>query len=263
MKKKVKRYFRLFRLITYVLIVLIFFIFLKIFFNTSSATYEVYLETEKVEFRSNKAIDSKWGLDSAIVKENYGDTTFNFSGTIQLPPYSKISINRKSFGTIYVSIEDTKESNPVVFYDDNFDPIHSTYSLVEIYVQNMPDRVKSGNTIIWPLNGIQGQISTGKPIGRENESSIPILREGIISIYHEGLFSSGVYKAGSFELKMGDELTINEPENSASGLVGINEKPNINLVYRIVGKGAEIRKLDIPRKVYHHSALKFTSKFLA
>ena len=241
-KKKRYRYLRWFQTITILLLCMTVFLVIKVLINHEASTFEIYLDTEKLKFTSSRGMDSEWSLDSVRIKEDFGEQNYYFTGSLVLPPHAEVSVIRQSFGYSSITIEGVNPEHPLILKDTNFDPIKRIDQPLTIYQENIPERMNDGKTIIWPLNGIIGEISTGRPISDEIEETVPLLRNGRVDIYKHGLFNSGIYRAGTFELNIGDEISIKEPEQAAFGFIAINEQPNMMVAYRLKGGGATLKK---------------------
>ena len=244
-KRKAKYFLKIFYYLAVILLAILTIFCLLIFFSSTKTTFNIVAKTEQVQFNTKYELDSNWILENVTIREDiFTDSTdIKFSGSINIPLNSTVKIERISFGPVKLSFEKSNDDFSGVLFDSNREYFKTLTSNFEIYIDSIAQKANIGESIIFPLNGLKGRLGTSEPVGNEVESIIPILRSGKVKLLNKSIFNSGLSVTGTFDLQLGDQFVINEPENKGFGFIVINEEPNLMISYNVIGNNGKINKL--------------------
>ncbi|MDG5491194.1 hypothetical protein [Psychroserpens sp. SPM9] len=183
-------------------------------------------------------MESRWSFDDALIIENYKDT-IQYTGSIVIGSLVNVEIERISNGPLYIKLFTNEEnSGEYIGYDDKF--IRKIPKKTEIYVDNILERAKRGETIILPIIGVESKIKSSRPVGYETESTVPILKSGKVSLLNRSVDGNTIYQAGEIELNIGDQFIVDELDSPNYGFISINEEPALSFINRMSGNNAKI-----------------------
>lgn len=205
-------------------------------------TFNITAETERIEFFAKNEPDSRWVLYKVQVRENYSDSTHTFTGSFQLAGGVNVLIERIALGPLWIHIEAEREGQSAGTYYVADDPVGPASRTLEFIISDLSSRALAGETVVLPITDILGDVYTGRSIGIDTEGSTALLRSGEVTMLDRSLFGRSVYKAGSETLQTGDQFTIEDPESSTFGFIVADERPALNVAYRVVGRNAYVRR---------------------
>lgn len=244
-KRKAKHFLKIFYYLAVILIAILTIFCCLVLFGSSKTTFNIVAETEQIQFNTQYEMDSNWILENVTIREDiFSDSSdYRFSGSIKIPLNTTVKIDRISFGPLKLSFEKSNEDFSGVLFDYDGEYKTTLTSSFEIYIDSIASRADIGESIIFPLNGLKGMFGTSEPLSNEVESIIPILRSGKVKLLNKSIFNSGLSETGNFDLQLGDQFVINEPQNKGFGFIVANEEPNLMISYSVIGNSGEINKL--------------------
>jgi hypothetical protein len=108
-----------------------------------------------------------------------------------------------------------------------------------IEVPNIEERAHQGSPIVF---AVQGSLQIGRSVQREGDPNLALLRSGKVTKFVGSVFGKSVFAAGSSDLDVGDQVTIEAPTSPELGLIRADERPALTVAYR-----ADARSVDVGR----------------
>jgi hypothetical protein len=215
----------------------------------SSTTFDITAESEYVRYSPETSPSQHWVLDSASLF-GAGDTAGTIvSGTLEFTDSVQVTIERRSLGPLLLKIEptparqraDADRGSPirVGVFNGRSGPSRSLYDDVVIEVSNVEERSRQGNPIVF---AVQGSLQIGRSVQREGDPNLALLRSGKVTKFAESAFGKSAFAAGSSDLDVGDQVTIEAPTSPELGLIRADERPALTVAYR-----ADARSVDVER----------------
>jgi hypothetical protein len=69
---------------------------------------------------------------------------------------------------------------------------------------------------------------------------LALLRSGKVTKFARALMDTAAFVAGSRELNLGDELTIDRPQSPELGLIRADERPALSIAYRADARSVKV-----------------------
>jgi hypothetical protein len=215
----------------------------------SSTTFDITAESEYVRYSPETSPSQHWVLDSATLF-GVGDTIGTIvSGTLEFTDPVQVTVERRSLGPLLLKIEPTPARQRadvgrglplrVGVFNARSGASRPLYDNVVIEVLNIEERSRQGSPIVF---AIQGSLQIGKSVQREGDPNLALLRSGKVTKFVESVFGKSVFAAGSSDLDVGDQVTIETPKSPELGLIRADERPALTVAYR-----ANARSVDVGR----------------
>lgn len=230
-----------FSVLRFAIIIFIFIIALIVTFLKVPTTFHVVAQTEKVEFTNCTEV-YRWPLKNAYVRENDGQY-IRVSGKFQFSDSIYVYVERIAFGDLWVYAQ-AKNSDGFVgtLYSRSDDPIRIVPNNIDIIIKDIDSLTQSGETIAIPF---VGRVKIGQQVINDASGSTAMLRSGKIKMLAYSLIGREVFEAGNVVLNFGDILDVRDDKCETSGLIIVDERPALNIIYRFVGREATITKPGI------------------
>lgn len=202
-------------------------------------TFNVAVKTERLEFTTVDNNNSRLPLNNVQVYNYNGDSLGIENGSFQISIGSNVLVERISNGPLIIQIIGKDNQSAGLFYSAEQDEIDKkAENFVEFLVQNPSERTKNGETILVPISG---EVVLGKTINYESfSSSTALVKSGTITMVGKSLLGNQFFESGSYNLNIGDQFRVENPESKAYGFVAINEDPAMTAAYRVLGKKGKI-----------------------
>lgn len=215
---------------------LIIYLFSRASLETS---FGVNAKTESVLFNSGFNSSLIWHFND--VKLLNGGSQEVFTGGLSINDSVNVSIERKSLGPCIIRLTSNGKGSvgSLLKNDEYFGELEE---VAYIFIDSIYNKASIGKTMILPLNGINGKLTTGNPVGNESSYSVPILREGSVTLLNSSFNGKNTYKAAEYELKSGDRFRINDRKSPYYGFISLDERPCITLTYKVSGASGFIER---------------------
>ncbi|WP_160114674.1 hypothetical protein [Aquimarina sp. AU474] len=209
-------------------------------FSRSSleTSYELNAITEGVSINTGNNSELIWFFENAKLISNQTKDSY-FSGSLKFNDSTTITIKRVSLGLCAISIRNTVNTSVGTLHYDAYKK--RLGKSIHIVLDSIQYRSHQGSTIVFPLNKINGFISTPSPVAQETDMNVPILREGKVSLLNTSFNKKTVYQAGEYILHTGDQFKLKERISPYYGFLTINENPCMNLNYKVAGSKGYIQ----------------------
>jgi len=229
-------------------------------------TFNVSAVTEEVKVVTHKTPMSRWPLKNIEISrdcpEDEGDIKYlDFSGSLNINPSVYLTLTRVAFGDLKVTLYSNNDNAVGELYDNEDEFVLSLTSCAFFYIRKINERTSRGETIVLPVTG---DISAGSEIRFLTQSSMPILREGQVTILDRSFMTDENYSVGPFSLEAGDTFKVHNSKVSSQGFVLVNENAAINLTFRAKGLRGVIKRYQSEdyelrnsywSKLYHDESL--------
>ncbi|MEZ5320102.1 MAG: hypothetical protein R2752_22060 [Vicinamibacterales bacterium] len=200
-----------------------------------STTFNVTVQTERVEFRRPVASPARWVIDDVTLVDG-DDEHPGLSGSVEFGAPIRGFIERVAFGDVWGHFECEAPCTSVGrLYDDLDQFVRPLQSVVEIFIADLPARANAGRTVLIPL---AGEVVSGRSVGIEVSGTTAVLREGTVSLLDRTAFGNNIFEARRVELSAGDQFQVAEPDPDAPtlGFILADERPALTAAYRVVGR---------------------------
>jgi len=215
----------------------------------SSTTFDITAESEYVRYSPETSPTQHWSLDSASLF-GAGDTVGTIvSGALEFTDSVQVTIERRSLGPLLLKVEptparqraDVGRGSPIRIgvFNGRSGPPRPLYDDVVIEIPNVEERSRQGHPLVF---AVQGSLQIGRSVQREGDPNLALLRSGKVTKFEESFFGKSVFTAGSSELDVGDQVTIEAPTSPELGLIRADERPALTVAYR-----ANSRSVDVGR----------------
>lgn len=202
-------------------------------------SFGVNAKTESVLFNSGLNSSLIWHFND--VKLLNGRSQEIFTGGLSINDSVDVFVERKSLGACIIRLTSHgKGSVGSLLKDDQYSG--KLEEVAYIFIDSIYNKALIGKTMILPLNGINGKLTTGTPVGNESSYSVPILREGSVTLLNTSFNGKNTYKAAEYELKSGDRFIINDRKSPYYGFLSLDERPCITLTYKVSGASGLIER---------------------
>lgn len=204
-----------------------------------ATTFNVSVQTELVTYEVTDAVNSKLPFRNAIKYNIDGDSIGVFEGDFKASVGATINVERIAHGPLSVQIVGKDNSSAGSYYSPYTDfKTSDAPNFIEFVISNINDGVNEGVTHIIPING---EVTLGRNIAYETYgNSTALLRQGEVVVIGKSLLSNNYYKSATYDLNVGDEFRIIEPQSKAYGFVTINENSGMTVAYKVIGKEGRI-----------------------
>lgn len=202
-------------------------------------TFNVTVKTERLEYTTLDNNNSRLPLINFFAYNYNGDSLGLKNGSFQISRGSNVLVERVSNGPLLIQIKGANNKKAGVFYSENQDEIEKeAENFIEFVVANPSLRNKDGETILIPVSG---DVVLGRTINYESYySSTAMVKSGTITMIGRSLFGNHFFESGIYNLNIGDQFVIDNPQSKAYGFVTINEESGMTAAYRVVGKKGKI-----------------------
>ena len=223
------------------LILIVLIILYIIFFVPISTTFNVAVNTERIEYTTLDKNNSRIVLLDVEIASLDSILVTNFEGNIDLNSNVKVTIERISNGPISIVLEnESGESVGNVYHGENGELFHKASEFLEIYIYDVLKKTEEGQTFIF---SIEGDVNIGRSVNYEIfGESTALLRGGEIKMIGKSFLSNDNFEAGSVMLNLGDRLVFDDIQSKTFGFVTINENSCMKAAYRIASKQARVIK---------------------
>ena len=204
--------------------------------------FSVQVNTERIEFVKNLDNEMDFVIKDGEIND-YNHRLYNkFNGTFNIQTGSKIIIERVTSGPIKIQIENSKNEGCGQLFQVGKSDKQMPFSgnFIEIVMSDIQSHLVMGESYNFPIRGPVN-------LGRLNNSDIPgestaLLRDGTITLLGIDTLLNYKFEAGERKLYLGDRFECN---GNAFGFVNVNEKPGMQVAYRIIAKDGHIFKPGI------------------
>lgn len=224
-----------------ILLIAFFKVMQAVFFDPITTTFNVTVNTERIEYKTLDKNNSRLILYDAEITGVDSIVFEKFNGTIDLNVNTNVIIERIASGPIIITMENQSEKSIGKLYNgDDGELIYTGGDFLEVYVDNLDKKIRQGRTFIF---NIDGDIKLGRSVNLEIfDESTALLRGGQVKMIGNSEFSNNYFEAGTRELNLGDRLIFDEIQYKAFGFVTINENPGMSAAYRVISKEARVIK---------------------
>lgn len=222
-------------------IVIVFLLLYVLFFVPITTTFNVAVNTERIQYTTLDKNNSRIILMDAEVASLDSILVANFEGNIELNSNVKVTIERISNGPISIILEnEAGDSVGKIYNGENGELFHEASDFLDIYIYDVAKKTEEGQTFIF---SIEGDVNIGRSVNYEIfGESTALLRDGEIKMIGKSFFSNDNFEAGSVMLNLGDRLVFDDIQSKTFGFVTINENPCMKAAYRIASKRARVIK---------------------
>lgn len=227
--------------ISVVLIIAVLLMLYALFFVPITTTFNVAVNTERIQFTTLGKNNSRIVLLDAEVASIDSVLSKSFDGNIDLNNNVKVTIERISNGPISIVLEnETGESVGSLYNGENGELFYTGSDFLELYIYDVLKKTEDGQTFIF---SIDGDVNIGRSVNYEIfGESTALLRDGEIKMIGKSFLSNDNFEAGSVMLNLGDRLVFDDIESKTYGFVTVNENPGMKAAYRIASKHARVIK---------------------
>lgn len=223
------------------IIALFLFLLYVLFLAPITTTFNVAVNTERIEYTTLDKNNSRLILMDAEIANLDSILVSNFEGNIELNSNVKVTIERISSGPISIVLEnESGESVGKVYNGSNGELMYEASEFLDIYVYDIVKKTEAGQTFIF---SIEGDVNIGRSVNYEIfGESTALLRDGEVKMIGKSFFSNDNFEAGSIALNLGDRLVFDDIQSKTFGFVTINENPCMKAAYRVASKHARVIK---------------------
>lgn len=227
--------------ISVVLIIAVLLMLYALFFVPITTTFNVAVNTERIQFTTLDKNNSRIVLLDAEVASIDSILSKSFDGNIDLNNNVKVTIERISNGPISIVLEnETGESVGSLYNGENGELFYTGSDFLELYIYDVLKKTEDGQTFIF---SIDGDVNIGRSVNYEIfGESTALLRNGEVKMIGKSFLSNDNFEAGSVMLNLGDRLVFDDIESKTYGFVTVNENPGMKAAYRIASKHARVIK---------------------
>jgi|SRR5579871_343964 len=204
-------------------------------FWTVKATFHFVGQTELAQLVLD-ATPVYWHFTNALVYKGHGSKGQKFSGIYHPAPNMDVLVERISLGPLRIRCKDSSGggAGELTLDSDNSDSFSEKISenSVVFLIDDPMQSAKEGDSIVLPFSG---RIAVGTNGGVSVESSTPMTRSAEIRILGHSLFDRTIYDGGTVALSPGDSIPMSKLDAHQSGIISIDERPAINVVFGEVG----------------------------
>lgn len=212
----------------------------------SNVTFDLSAESGVVEYKplpSPRQRDYPWLLDSVQVTAGDSTSPKTVSGTLHFIGPVQVIVSRSAASPVNVEINAVDGSPPTLaMFEADGEGKIPLYHGAQIKISTIELRASQGTPVLLPVEGYLAVGSGALRIGDKRQ--MPGLRYGRLGLLTNSFLKPlPVLDIKSVELRAGDTFRMQDPATSGIGLLVIDERPSINIAYRVVGAGAEIERL--------------------
>lgn len=217
-------------------------VFLIYTFQPIYTTYYVSAITERVTFTTLDNNNSKIHVGNVTVwSDSIVPIHKNIDASIDLHENVKVTVERIGFGVATLFLEHEKSAGELTWVDSlGKENLVQLPSYVEIDIGEIQKKYEQG---ISQLIRLDGSIELGRKIDYEiKDESTALLKSGEINMIGKTKYLSSTFQAGTKILQEGDQIVIDKPFGKGFGFVNFDDKPGMNLTYRVLSDKARIVK---------------------
>ena len=250
-----KRTLRKHQIVVRCLVVIALLIACMVTFIQHSATFAVTATVERVEFITSKGHSTNWFLDKAQYIEDYGSTPVEFSGYVELAQGVRVTVERVAMGPLYIQVEaNTPDQTDLgSHFAEGGTPLGTIRGHAVFKITDLQTRILNGKNVVLPLSG---DVRLGTGVERPTLPSVPLLRQGQITVIGHSLLGDDLYKGDSQSLDPGDVVAIGSATGPAIGFVAVEEGPALTATFHVVANNVSINRL--PASGYRVSSTVFS-----
>ncbi|MBB4635894.1 hypothetical protein [Longimicrobium terrae] len=236
----------LWRVLQLVVMFLAFVIALIITFSPGKATFDITAETEYVRYLPQLDPAQHWPMDSVSLFGAEETTPRVVSGDLRFTDPVQVTLERRSGGPLLVKLEPTRERKQegsdlalrIGVFREHGGESRTLYENAVIEIHGIEGRsIQRGKPIVF---AVRGSLEVGRSVQSEPDASLALLRSGKVTKFVRSLWGNGVVMAGSRELGIGDEVTIDRPLSPELGLVRVDERPAMSVAYRADARSVRV-----------------------
>ncbi len=213
----------------------------------NDATFDITAESEYVRYEPELDPVQHWVMDSVSLFDRDEPTAVIVSGDLQFTDSVQVTVERRSEGPLVVEIEPTRGrqkaggASPlrVGVFRERSGVSRPLYDNVVIEMADVGERSRRGKPIVFAM---RGSVRVGRSIQREPDANLGLLRSGKVTKFASALVGKTVVVAGSRDLDLGDEVTIDRPLSPELGLVRADERPALSVAYRADAQFVQVQR---------------------
>jgi hypothetical protein len=206
-------------------------------FAGRNPTYEVDVTTEAAEIAFDSAAGHTWWVQHARLYQRTGDR--EVSGTLTIRGKTSTMLQRLGTGHLLIN-----------FITDSPTPPLPVAASIELDSTGEQVDLTMADSLVVPMPAtgrftasIQGGVTVGRSLNKQNPSTAPLLLEGTARIRYEALGSA--YQGQETKLGLGDRLGV----DTAWGVLQVSEAPGIHLSFRHRAVRLEVLRPGAPDNI--------------
>ena len=203
-------------------------------------TYSVVATTGGLVVTTHAGLPTSWELEDVILTQGFSGPDVVVSGVVEIAPNVEIWIERIAFGPLLIgfhTINPDDSSVGAFFHADG--SVVALDSRVVLRIDDFEQRANDGQNIVLP---IVGEILLGQGSGVTGGVGRAGLRSATITMIGASPWRQVSYDAGTVELVSGDEFQVEQPTSTAFGMVTVDERPALQVVYQVNGKRGTVAR---------------------
>jgi hypothetical protein len=211
-------------------------------FIQHSATFAVTAAIERVEFITSKGKTTNWFLKNAQYIPEYESPRQEFSGYLELGEGVRVTIERVAMGPLYIQVQANTpdQSDLGVLFAEDGSPLGAIHRHALFKIIDFQTLSANGKNVVLPISG---DVRLGTLVERPTLPSVPLLRQGQITVIGHSLLGDDLYKGDSQSLDPGDVVEIGNASGPAIGFVAVEEGPALMATFHVVAKNLSVNRL--------------------
>lgn len=202
-------------------------------------TFNISATTQIFDIITGSSHRSPWVFKDAMIFFGYELQGHTFTGRIIVLPNTRVTFERIGSGPLRLRCESPSAGKtvaklyevggeaPVIVKDRLVLVDHASVKFAEDY-----------HATVLPMSG---SITAGTEIGDALSNRPTLLLGGKVTMLAHTLFGRRRYDAGQVFLDMGDYISVQQ-QGDAYGLLVVRQKPEISVIFRVIGKSLSVSR---------------------
>jgi hypothetical protein len=212
-------------------------------------TFSIDAHTEAITIVTGQAQHSRWRVRRVQMQLGPRQTPITFSGSLDVDSGVTVTFVRVADGPLSVSASAARSVGERI--DEREDRVRLP-EFVSIEVNDIPQRVAQGYTLLFPF---RGSVSLGNETSFQTGLANPILRSGTVQMLATELIGRAVFAVGEVKLGVGDQFAVEDSRGPAQGILAINELPGMTAAFSIRGRTGRLTRPGMTKYAVRTDAL--------
>jgi len=206
-----------------------------------TTTIAVSAITDRVEIISSGSHANRWYLSGADYFIKAGDKAIAFTGSVDVASGVRIVVERIGLGPVSITLRPVQPEQAQLgtMYGPDDSPTGELSPKCVFRIPATPALSASGKNIVLALTG---EFKLGQISSRPATSSIPLLRQGTVTVIGNSILSTDLIKLRSEAMDAGDVLSMEGAEGPGFGLAVVDDRPSMTVAFHIVADRAVIAR---------------------
>ena len=141
-------------LLIFILVTISFWLIWSVLFNPITTIFNVTAKSERVSYRTTDTNNSRLVFNDATLASEDSILYRGFEGSFELDKEVNITIERISFGDIYITIScQNCKSVGQLFNGSNGELYYTATNFIDIVIPNIEEKAKQGQTFLFNIDG--------------------------------------------------------------------------------------------------------------